>query len=254
MRVSVITVCYNSEKTIERTIRSVLAQKDVDLEYIIKDGGSADSTVDIIRKYAETDGRIKYVSGPDGGIYDAMNAGIAAAGGDVIGILNSDDWYAAESVLLLVAAALSDETLDSCYGNLLYVKDGKPYRYWKSGRPRTFRFGWMPPHPAFFVKKSVYERFGLFRPDCGVNADYELMLRFLHRERISSRWLDRTIVFMEAGGASNNGINARVKAVKNDALAWKVNGLKLPFYTIFLKRLRKIGQFYVRNVKTENTA
>ncbi len=246
MKISIITVCYNSEKTIERTIKSVLAQKDVDLEYIIKDGGSKDKTVDIIKQYAESPAsriQIKYVSSPDKGIYDAMNTGIQMASGDAIGILNSDDYYASFDVLSDVVSAFERSDVDSVYGNLLYVKKQKPYRYWKSGNPRSFKFGWMPPHPAFFVRKSVYEKYGLFRLDCGINADYELLLRFLEVNKISSVWINKILTYMETGGTSNNGLSSRIAGLNNDRIAWEKNSIKPNKFTILLKKLRKIPQF-----------
>lgn len=243
MKISIITVCYNSEKTIARTIESVLSQKNVELEYLLIDGESKDGTVGIIRKYAEENPCIHFISERDKGIYDAMNKGIALATGDVIGILNSDDFYASEDSLFFVQESFENSKADMVYGNLLYVKNGKPYRYWKSGRARTFKFGWMPPHPSFFVKSEIYKKYGEFRLDCGVNADYELMLRFFEKEKLSSAWIDKIITCMEAGGASNSGIKSRVVSCVNDSLAWKKNGLKYSKLTIFLKKIRKIPQF-----------
>lgn len=249
MRISIITVCYNSAATIARTIESVLAQKNAGLEYLIIDGASTDGTVEIIRKYAEKNPCIRFVSERDKGIYDAMNKGIALATGDVVGILNSDDFYASEDSLLYVQKAFESGKTDMVYGNLLYVKNGKPYRYWKSGKTRTFKFGWMPPHPSFFVKSEIYRKYGAFRLDCGVNADYELMLRFFEKEKLSSFWIDRIITCMEAGGASNSGIKSRVVSCVNDSLAWKKNGLRYSRLTIVLKKLRKLPQFIGAKVK-----
>lgn len=244
MKISIITVSYNSSLTISRTIESVLSQKNVDLEYVIVDGASKDGTVDIIRQYAEKNPCIKWISEKDNGIYDAMNKGIGLATGKVIGILNSDDYYAGDTVLEeIVKTFCDDNTLESCYGNLLYVKNKKPYRYWKAGKPRSFINGWMPPHPAFFVRKVVYEKYGVFRLDCGTAADYELMLRFLERYKISSTWVNKVITHMAAGGASNSGIESRINAYKNDEMAWGINNLKPTCLTLQLKKLRKIPQY-----------
>ena len=222
MTISIITVCYNSSQTISRTIESVLAQKDIRLEYLIIDGASKDDTVAIAESYRpqfeEKDISFIVKSEPDKGIYDAMNKGIRFATGDIIGILNSDDCYASEDVLSCVLAEFERSGADSVYGNLLYVKNDKSYRYWKSGMQKTFRSGWMPPHPAFFVKKSVYEKFGLFPLDCGINADYEIILRFLEVHKISCVWLDKICTCMEAGGTSNNGLHSRMVAFHNDSL------------------------------------
>ena len=184
------------------------------------------------------------LSEPDKGIYDAMNKGIALATGEVIGILNSDDRYVDATVLSTVASAFETNVqLDTCYGNLLYVKGEKPYRYWRSGHPRTFKFGWMPPHPSFFVRSTIYEKYGVFRLDCGVNADYELMLRFLEKYKVSSLWIDKLFVFMEAGGTSNQGVQSRIEGVKDNQQAWIVNELPLSHFSIILKKMRKIPQF-----------
>ncbi len=244
MKISIITVCFNSEATIERTIKSVLAQKNIDLEYLIIDGASKDGTLGIIKNYAEKNPCIHFVSEKDRGIYDAMNKGISMATGDVVGILNSDDYYASADSLSSIVKIFEQNNVDMVFGNLLYVKNNKPYRYWKSGNPRTFKFGWMPPHPALFIKAEVYKTKGVFRLDCGINADYELMLRFFEKEKLSSFWLDKIITCMEAGGTSNNGIKSRVAGIKNDSLAWKVNGLKKHWYTVILKKLRKVSQFF----------
>ncbi len=247
MKITIITVCYNSGNTIARTIESVLAQDYDDIEYLIVDGVSSDNTVAIADSYRArfSEKGISYVvkSEPDEGIYDAMNKGVVAASGDIIGILNSDDCYAWHDILSTVAQAFEENRTDTLYGNLLYVKDEKPYRYWRSGKFRTFKYGWMPPHPAFFATKEAYAKYGLYRTDCGVNADYELMLRFLEKSKATTCWIDKVFVNMSAGGISNDGINSRIVAFHNDALAWEKNGLRPCKLSIFLKKLRKIPQF-----------
>lgn len=247
MTISIITVCYNSERTIARTIESVLAQEKVRLEYLIIDGASKDKTVEIAESYKDrfVQKGISYVvkSEPDKGIYDAMNKGVLAATGDIIGILNSDDYYADSDVLSSVESAFLANRCESVYGNLLYIKNGKPYRYWKSGKPRSFRFGWMPPHPAFFVKKEMYKKYGIFRLDCGTAADYELMLRFLERNHVSTIWINKIFTYMEAGGASNHGLQSRIIGINNDRIAWEKNNIKPERFTILFKKLRKIPQF-----------
>lgn len=248
MKITIITVSYNSEATIARTIESVLMQEYRPLEYLVIDGGSKDKTVEIARSYKDRfrgqEISCRIVTEPDKGIYDAMNKGIVLAAGEIIGILNSDDRYVDESVLTSVANAFeNNSSLDTCYGNLLYVKGEKPYRYWKSGHPRTFKFGWMPPHPSFFVRASVYGKYGVFRLDCGVNADYELMLRFFEKYKVSSQWIDKLFVYMEAGGTSNQGIRSRVEGFHNDSLAWEKNEIVPTLFCLLLKKLRKIPQF-----------
>jgi glycosyltransferase involved in cell wall biosynthesis len=246
VKITIITVCFNSVKTIRTTIQSVLSQIDVNLEYIIIDGNSTDGTIDIIKEYAEKYPKIlRWVSEPDQGIYDAMNKGILMSTGEIIGILNSDDFYASEKILSLVDRTISRKNIDSCYGNLLYIKNNKPYRYWRSGKPKSFKLGWMPPHPAFFMKKEIYDKYGLFRFDCGINSDYELMLRFLEKFNISTVWIDEVFVYMNAGGKSNNGLKSRIDGVMNDRTAWEVNNLLPQFYTISWKRIRKLPQYFM---------
>lgn len=249
MKISIITICYNSSKTIERTLESVLAQNDIQLEYLIIDGASKDNTVSIVELYRpqfEKKG-ISYIvkSEPDNGIYDAMNKGVKLASGEIIGILNSDDYYAAPDILSTVVNSFAEYGTDTLYGNLLYVKDNKPYRYWKSEKQQTFKSGWMPPHPAFFVRKDVYEKYGLFRLDCGTAADYELMLRFLEKNKVSSIWIDKLFTYMDAGGASGANLSAYKKAHGNDKKAWTCNELHRPAFCIWLKKLRKIKQFII---------
>ncbi len=247
MKISIITVCYNSSQTISRTIESVLSQENVRLEYLIIDGASKDNTVAIAETYRNQfeskDFSFSVKSEPDKGIYDAMNKGVNLATGDIIGILNSDDYYASTDVLYSVLQGFEKSNTDSLYGNLLYVKNGKSYRYWNSGKPRTMKFGWMPPHPAFFVKKDIYQKYGLFRLDCGTAADYELMLRFLEKNKISTLWINKTFTNMEAGGASSAGIDAYKKSHQNDKNAWVLNDLKPAPGFAWLKKIRKIPQF-----------
>ncbi len=247
MTVSIITVSYNSSKTIARTVESVLTQNDVKVEYLIIDGASKDNTVAIAESYRsqfESKGFSFIIkSEPDKGIYDAMNKGVKFATGDIIGILNSDDYYASSDVLYSVCKGFDEYSVDSLYGNLLYVKNEKPFRYWKSGNPRSLKFGWMPPHPAFFVKKDIYQKNGFFRLDCGTAADYELMLRFLEKNKISTLWINKTFTNMEAGGASGSSIEAYKKSHQNDKNAWVLNELKPAFGFAWLKKIRKIPQF-----------
>lgn len=247
MKISIITICFNSGTTIRRTIESVLSQKNIDLEYILVDGASNDNTVEIIKEYADKYSCIHFISEKDNGIYDAMNKGISLATGDIIGILNSDDKYAYNNVLSTVCDILGNKKLDSCYGNILYIKTKnnsvKPYRYWKSGKLRSFQYGWMPPHPAFFVKKEIYNKYGNFRLDFGTAADYELMLRFLEKYNITSVWINKLFVYMEAGGASGANLDAYRKSHKSDKEAWLVNNLEPTKGVAWLKKIRKIPQF-----------
>ena len=252
MIISIITVCYNSSRTISRTIKSVLNQNNVQLEYLIVDGASKDDTVEIAESYRmqfEQKGiSYRIISEPDNGIYDAMNKGILASNGDIVGILNSDDYYASEDVLSSIMLCFEKNKTDSVYGDLLYIRGDKKYRYWKAGKQQSFRTGWMPPHPTFFVKKAVYDKCGLFRLDCGINADYEIMLRFFEVHKISSFWLNKICTYMEAGGTSNNGFQSRIAGMNNDRLAWEKNNIKPGMFTILLKKLKKLPQFLLAKI------
>ena len=245
MKISIITVSYSSASTIRDTFESVLNQTYSDIDYVVIDGNSSDETILIIKEYEQKfNGRMHWISEPDNGLYDAMNKGIKMSSGEIIGILNSDDYYASNNVLTQVVDTISSKNTDSCYGNLLYVKKNKPYRYWRSGPHKSFKYGWMPPHPSLFIKKNIYEKFGYYRLDCGTAADYELMLRFLEKEKVTTQWIDELLVIMRVGGISNRSISSRIEALKNDKKGWIVNNLKPYFFTTFLKKIRKIPQYF----------
>ncbi len=247
MKISLVTVCFNSEKTIAQTIGSVLEQTYKNIEYIIVDGASTDNTLAVLKQY---EGHIaKIISEPDYGIYDAMNKGIRAATGDVIGFLNADDVYAGNYVLERVAKAFEkDETVDSVYGDLCYVSDVNPneiVRFWRAGEfnEKSFLNGWMPPHPTFFVRKSILDKYGLFDPTFRFAGDYELILRLLYKHHISTKYLRFLMVKMRIGGAGNRWLENRLIANLEDRLAWKKNKLRPRPYTTFLKPIRKLFQF-----------
>jgi glycosyltransferase involved in cell wall biosynthesis len=246
--ITIITVCYNSAAVIRGAFESVLSQDYRDIDYIVVDGGSTDGTVDVIKEYepkfsGRLSGGMRWVSERDNGLYDAMNKGIRMASGEIVGILNSDDVYADNHVVSDIANAFAQEKTDAVYGDLLYVKNGRPYRYWRAGCQRSFVTGWMPPHPAFFVRRELYAKYGAFRLDCGTAADYELMLRFLEKRKASAAYVPRTLVFMAAGGASGAGVKARLRAAIFDDYAWEINGLRPAFYTMPLKKISKLFQF-----------
>jgi len=246
MKVSVITVCLNSESTIDHCVNSVLSQDYNNIEYLVIDGGSTDKTIPLLEKYRN---KIQYlVSETDKGHYHAINKGLKLASGEIIAILNSDDFYTNNQVISRVAELLMDSNVDALYGDLHYVdkedKD-KIIRNWKSGKytPGLFLKGWMPPHPAFFVKSSIYKKFGGFREDLSLSADYELMLRFIHLNRISLCYLPEVLVKMRVGGKGNASILQRIKANFQDRKAWSLNNLKPGILTMIRKPLRKIMQF-----------
>ncbi|MES2388923.1 MAG: glycosyltransferase family 2 protein [Bacteroidota bacterium] len=251
MKVSIITVVLNNADCIADAIESVLSQKleGAELEYIIVDGGSTDNTPEIIKSYGSRITRT--ITGKDKGIYHAMNKGLQAATGDIIGILNSVDFYTGPHVLAKVLEVFKSTNADTVYGDLKYVHPqdtDRTLRYWRSGiyRPGSFKLGWMPPHPTFFVKKHLYEKHGYFDTEFTSAADYELMLRMLHKHNASAGYVPEVLVKMRAGGKSNKQISNRLHANREDRRAWQKNGLRLPFYTGWLKPLRKLPQFLRR--------
>ncbi len=248
MKITIITVVFNGAHTISDCIESVLSQDYGDVEYIIIDGNSTDDTLKIIERYGSSVQRV--VSEPDRGIYDAMNKGVRLATGDVIGILNADDVYASSEVLTEVAGALLRDGTDAVYGDLVYTdqKDrDKVVRKWISGayKKGSFRRGWMPPHPTFFIRSSFYSQYGSFRTDLGSAADYELMLRMIEKHGVSLSYVKRVLVKMRSGGVSNQSLANRWEANRNDLKAWKLNGLKPGLFTLIIKPLRKVFQFLV---------
>ena len=246
MKISIITSVHNGEDTLAQTIDSIFTQTHKDIEYLIIDGASTDSTQDIIARHSDM--IAVTISEPDHGIYDAMNKGIKIASGDIIGILNADDYYADNKVLSKVVNAFKDPAIDACYGDLVYVNandTNKVVRVWKSGEFSANKFyqGWMPPHPTFFVRSSVYDKYGLFNLDLGSAADYEIILRFLLKHKIKVKYIPETLVYMRTGGVSNASVNNRLKANLMDRKAWKVNGLTPYPWTLAMKPLRKLGQW-----------
>lgn len=246
MKISIITITYNSAETVEDTIKSVLSQDYPNVEYIIIDGASKDDTMTIVERYRSSISVV--ISEPDKGIYDAMNKGVLRATGDVIGILNSDDFYADSRVLSDVVTRMRETNSDACYADLVYVdriETSRIVRTWKSGSYRQGRFldGWMPPHPTFFVKRSTYDALGLYSTQLRSSADYELMLRFVHKHQISLSYLPRVITHMRAGGQSNVTLRNRWKANREDRLAWKMNGLQPGLLTLVRKPLSKLLQY-----------
>lgn len=240
-----ITVTRNAESTIQRCIESVLSQDYANVEYIVIDGCSTDATVEIINRYR---GRIaRFVSEPDKGIYDAMNKGIKIASGDIVGILNADDCFADNKVLSEVAAAFINNEIDALYGNLEYVKPGgNVVRRWNSGsyKLKSFNWGWMPPHPTFYCKRFIFSDLGCYDPGFGTAADYELMLRFMYGNKLSVFYLNKVMVKMNTGGASNETLNSRIKAWKFDFKAMGKNGVIFPHMCVIFKPLRKLVQYF----------
>lgn len=248
-KISVITVCFNSAATIRQTIESVLSQRYSAVEHVVVDGHSTDKTVSIIREYGDRLGKV--VSEPDNGLYDAMNKGVHLASGDIIGILNSDDFFESDDTLACVAEYFDQNPdVDVVFGDVVFVdpdQTGKITRYYRANRfrPWKLRFGWMPPHPATFVRRSVYERFGDYRTDMKISADYEMFVRWLLKGGLSWGYLDKVLVRMRAGGVSTSGVRSSITLNKEIVRACRVNGvytnlllvlLKIPFKLLELVR------------------
>ena len=246
MKISVITVCYNAADTIAETLESVVAQRYLDVEHIVIDGASTDSTLKIIEPYAA---RLSAVfSEPDRGVYDAMNKGLARATGEVVGFLNADDVYMHPEVLARIAATMADPEIDACYADLVYVdrvQTNRVVRHWTSRdyTPGLFEKGWMPAHPTFFVRKSVYEKFGGFNLRYRLQADFELALRFIGVHGIQTRYVPEIWVRMRMGGMSNNSIRNMIRGNMEAYSACRANSLKVPPWFILTKVLSRVPQF-----------
>jgi glycosyltransferase involved in cell wall biosynthesis len=247
MRISIITVSYNSAASIRDTLQSIAQQDYKNIEHIIVDGQSTDGTLAIIREFPHV---ARFISEPDNGLYEAMNKGLRMATGDVIGILNSDDVYAGNQVLSEIAAAFKNNEAPCVYGDLQYVSNNllKVVRTWKAGnfKRKNFYYGWMPPHPAFFARKEVYEKVGLFNTGLRSAADYEIMLRILLKHNFAAVYVPVILVKMREGGISNASLRNRLKANREDRKAWDLNNLRPYFFTLLLKPLRKVSQFIIK--------
>jgi glycosyltransferase involved in cell wall biosynthesis len=250
MKISIITATYNSAGTVRDTLASIAGQQYPLIEHIIVDGLSKDNTLAIVNEFAHV---ARVISEKDKGIYDAMNKGVKLATGDIIGILNSDDFYTSSLILSKVATAFEDPSVEAVYGDLQYVQPGNTQvivRTWKAGKfqRKYLYYGWMPPHPTFFVRRHMYDKCGLFNTTLRSAADYELMLRVLLKYEARVQYIPEVLVKMRAGGMSNASLKNRFRANKEDMMAWKLNDLKPYFFTTWLKPLRKVLQFNPINI------
>lgn len=248
MMISIITTTYNSGKTLRDTMESVLHQTYFDFEYIIKDGGSKDNTLDIVKELSPKFGKkLKVISESDGGIYDAMNKGIEAATGDIIGLLNSDDFYTSNDVLQIIAEVFNtDNRLDAVYGDVHYVRDDnltRCVRYYSSElfRRQYMRLGFMPAHPSFYCKKSIYDKYGFFDTSFKIAADFENLLRLIFIGRINTLYIKKDFVTMRTGGASTAGLRSRKLIMKEHLRGLKKNGV---YSNVFLLSLRYLYKIY----------
>lgn len=241
MKISIITATYNSSKTLRDTIESVLKQTYSDIEYLIVDGASSDHTMDIVKEYEpQFEGRLRWISEPDNGLYDAMNKGFKMATGEVIGILNSDDFFTSATVLEQVANALSDLQVDAVYGDIHFVQDAdlnRCVRYYSSRGFRRWkmRLGFMPAHPSFYCRKAIYDQYGAFDTSFKIAADFENLLRLIFVHRIRTVYLPLDFVTMRTGGASTSGMSSHKQILKDHLKAYKKNGV---YSNICLEGLR----------------
>jgi glycosyltransferase len=248
MKTSIITAVYNRVHTVSNSIESVLNQTHTDIEYIVIDGMSNDGTDLVVDKYSDRISQV--VRETDRGIYDALNKGLRLATGEIVGFLHADDFFFDRNVVARIVQEFHrDSRLMGVYGDLDYVdaKDpSKRTRRWVSGKydSRKFRYGWMPPHPTVYLRKTCYEAHGVFREDLGSAADYEIMLRMMFFEKLPMAYIPETLVCMRTGGLSNASILNRLRANRQDARAWRVNGTSPPFGLRILKPLSKLSQYF----------
>lgn len=246
MRISLITATYNSGRVLRTTLESVLKQTYSDIEYIIIDGASKDNTMDLVHEYEPLfNGRIKWLSEPDKGIYDAMNKGIRMATGDIVGIINSDDFYHRTDVLSRVAEAFEEPGVQAVYGDVRFVHPGdldKTIRYYSSKvfSPKLFRYGFMPAHPTFFTYKKYFEEFGYYETNYKIAADYELLVRFLYVHKLQAKYLPLDFMKMRTGGVSTASVRSNILLNKEIVRACRENGLWTCFPLLLMKYAVKV--------------
>lgn len=243
MRISIITATFNSSAHIADCVKSVNNQTYHDIEHIIVDGASKDNTLDIVNGIPN---RVeKIISEPDKGIYDAMNKGIQAATGDIIGILNSDDFFTSDDVIQTVVDSFKNNDIDASYGDVHFVSPdnlSKSVRYYSSSvfKPSLFRFGFMPAHPSFYMKKECYDKYGLYALDYKIASDYDLLIRYLYKEKIKYKYIKKDFVTMRTGGVSTENFNSRVTLNKEIVRACRKYGIYTNVLMLSLKYLYKI--------------
>lgn len=244
MKISIITISFNANDTIEKTLNSINSQSYSNIEHIIVDGGSIDGTIEICNSFSHIS---KIISEPDNGVYDAFNKGLKLATGDIIGFLNADDVFCNENSIQDIVDAFSNNETDIVYGNLDYVnKEGKVIRNWIS-RPYEkglVKKAWMPAHPTFYCKKEVYDRLGGYNDSFKIAGDFELCLRFLEINNIPSFYLNKKIVKMLVGGISNSGLKSKLTIFKEELRAFKINNISVNPVFFFFYKLKKLKQFF----------
>lgn len=248
MQVSIITVAWNSADTITDTLRSVLNQTYKDIDYWVIDGQSTDGTIEIVRQWQpQFEGRLHLVSEKDAGLYDAMNKGIMHCTGNIVGILNSDDFFTSDTVIQTIVENFS-ENIDAVYGDIHFVNARnieKPVRYYSSKGfcPSKMRFGYMPAHPSFYARKEVFERCGLYSLEFKLAADYEMMVRLFCKYKIKAQYIQKDFVTMRTGGMSNSSIKNRLLLTKEDARACRKNGIYSNVFLCSFKYFTKVFEF-----------
>lgn len=243
-KVSVITTTYNDAKNLQRIMKEVAGQDYKNLEYIIVDGGSTDETIELIRQMEEQlPGKIRWISEPDGGIYDALNKGIRMATGDIIGCCF--DRFADKRVISKMVEVMEREETDGVHGDLYYMDGEKIVRRWHQGQG-SIRSGWMPGHPTLYLRKEVYQRYGVYKTDYRIAADYEFMVRILYRKQVRLSYLSEILIYMSHGGTSTNSLKAYLQSLKEGHRALKENGVAFAWVTDACRVLRVILQFVKR--------
>ena len=255
LKLSIITVSYNSEKTIYDTIKSVYNQDYDNIEYIIVDGNSSDNTTNIIKEFEpKFNGKIKWISESDKGIYDAMNKGLMMATGDIVGILNSDDFFTSDDVISTVNETFEKYNPDAIYGDIHFVNDdnlNKIVRYYSSKifKRGLMRFGFMPAHPSFYIKKECFDKFGLYNTTYKIAADFEFLLRTIYIGRIKTQYIAKDFVTMRTGGISTSGINSHKQIMKEHIRAFKENNVFTNRVLLSMRYVHKIFEIILSKIK-----
>ena len=244
MKVSIITVSLNAAKSIADTLSSVASQSYTNIEHVVIDGGSTDGTQQVVQSFRHV---AKFISEKDNGLYDAMNKGLSLATGEIVAILNADDFYIHTGIIDKIVNCFQVQNVEAVYGDLVYVNAdfNKVIRTWKAGayKPSKFYQGWMVPHPTLFMKRELYETLGYFNTSLKYAADYELMLRFMFKQQITTFYIPETLVVMKTGGKSNSSFKNRWTINREDRKAWAINHLQPHLFTLILKPLRKLTQY-----------
>ena len=240
-KVSIITTTYNDKENLKKIIAQVKNQDYANIEYVIVDGGSTDGTLEVIAEAAEYFGdRLKWISEKDKGIYDAINKGIRLSTGDILGCCF--DQYAGPDVISKMVVIMEKEGTDGVHGDLYYMEGDKVVRYWHQGQG-NIRFGWMPGHPTLYLRKSVYDKYGLYKTDYRISADYEFMIRILKDDKVKLSYLPEVLIYMSHGGTSTNSLGAYLAGMKEGHRALRENGVRFAWFTDLCRTLRVLAQF-----------